>query len=61
MPSVSFNVSVVLLVVGTVLLMVTQAFPAGWPWRRTVLTVCTVAGLACVFAGGTGLAQHVAP
>lgn len=61
MPSLSFTVSVALLVVGTLFLMVTQALPAGWPWRRTVLTVCTVVGMACVLAGGAGLAQHAAP
>lgn len=55
MTLIPFNVAVILLIVGTLLLMGTQALPAGWPWRRTILTVLTIAGLGCVLAGYTGI------
>lgn len=57
MPSTSipFNAAAALLVVGTLLLMATQALPATWTWRRTLLSVTTVAGLGCVLAGYSGI------
>ena len=57
---IPFNVAVALLIVGTLLLMATQVLPAGWPWRRTLLSVLTIVGLGCVLAGYTGIAPTVA-
>jgi hypothetical protein len=53
-----FNLAVVLLVVGTLLLMATQVLPVRMPWRCTTLTTLTVAGLGCVLAGYTGIGPN---